>query len=233
MTGRDNIADVLYIAFEHTLWDQHGEMILSLLLLVLASATDTRANSVPPDMQGIWGWHGRCDVAADRLTITQSSARWGKAPFMPVTFEAETQSINWMDEGAVDNFVRGKTGNVIVHNVQGFGMPGAQGYARCTDGLRRVAWPAKNPAPREAKAVAFRLYYEVRRLNARCEASGGGVSGSPDCDESIARESMLEHLGYCIDYTHGEKLVRCDKVRRSPSITAAILPFSRAVWTSR
>lgn len=189
-------------------------MALSAILLTLASFAAAPVKSVPDDMQGVWGKHGRCDISTDRLTISDHNARWGSEPFRPITFDDEQQSIYWDEEGVVDNFVRGQTRNVLVHNAQGFGMPGEEGYARCINGVRRVAWPAKGPSPKEVKAGTLQLYREVRRLNAQCVSVGGGVSGAPQCDDGTARESMLEQLGYCIDYPHGEKLVRCNTIKR-------------------
>jgi hypothetical protein len=112
------------------------------IALTTVTALPTEA-SVPANMQGTWGKHGRCDVLADRLTITGDKAGWGKGPFHSVTYDAQFRAIYWAEEGVVDNFVIGRTPNVLVHNTQGFHMPGEEGYARCAASLKRVHWPPR------------------------------------------------------------------------------------------
>lgn len=185
--------------------------VFSVALTIVAVATTP--TTVPIDMQGEWGKHGRCDIAADRLTITVGSAGWGQGPLRAVEFDAELQSLHWKEEGVVDNFVRGKSKNVIVHNTQGFGMSGEQGYARCGKGLHRVSWPPRQKDAPRPEIAAVKLYEEVKRLNAACVNAGGGVSGSPDCDAGTFKEAELEKLGYCIDYPNKEKLAKCEDVQ--------------------
>ena len=48
---------------------------------------------VPANMRGVWGKHGRCDVPADRLTITSDRAGWGNDPFRPVDYDAGHHAI--------------------------------------------------------------------------------------------------------------------------------------------
>lgn len=98
---------------------------------------------VPSNMQGTWGKHGRCDVLADRLTITGEKAGWGKGPFQRVTYDTQSGAVYWAEEGVVDNFVIGRTPNSLVHNTQGFHMPGEEGYTRCGASWRRVHWPPR------------------------------------------------------------------------------------------
>lgn len=77
-------------------------------------------------------------------------------------------------------------------------------------GAQPPAMPAPTTSPPSAvPAKARMLFDEVKRLNAACVAAGGGVSGSSDCDQALAREEELAGLGYCIDYPNGEALVRC------------------------
>ena len=114
-----------------------------LLALTLAGAASP-ATSVPIQMQGTWAKHGRCDLLAERFTITRHAAGWGKGPFRRVIFSNEiSPAIYWDEEGVVDNFVMGRTNNILVHNTQGFNMPGEEGLARCGPNLRRVAWPPR------------------------------------------------------------------------------------------
>jgi hypothetical protein len=112
--------------------------------LALAAAGYAQAAApIPASLQGTWGKHGRCDVLADRLTITGERAGWGKGPFHRVLYDAQFSAVNWAEEGVVDNFVIGRTPNVLVHNTQGFHMPGEEGYARCSRSLKRVHWPPR------------------------------------------------------------------------------------------
>lgn len=99
---------------------------------------------VPANMRGVWGKHGRCDVPADRLTITSNRAGWGNGPFRPVDYSTDDHAIGWTVEGNVDNFVMGRTPNVLVHNTQGFHMPGEEGYTRCAADRHRMPWPPRN-----------------------------------------------------------------------------------------
>jgi hypothetical protein len=103
-----------------------------------AASTD-----VPLNMRGVWGKHGRCDIETDRLTITIHKAGWGKGPFGKVEYDPQFRDIYWVEEGVVDNFVIGRTPDVLVHNTQGFHMPGEEGYARCGPTMARVSRPPK------------------------------------------------------------------------------------------
>lgn len=99
--------------------------------------------TVPLNMQGTWGRHGRCDLVSERLTITARRAGSGKGQFSLVKYDPQFESIYWAEEGVVDNFVMGRTRDVLVHNTQGFHMPGEEGYARCDTKLKRVTWPPR------------------------------------------------------------------------------------------
>ena len=98
---------------------------------------------VPVNLQGVWGKHGRCDVGMERLTITAHTAGWGKGPFDAVQYDPQFGAISWGEEGIVDNFVVGRTPDTLVHNTQGFHMPGEEGYARCGPSMTRVPWPPR------------------------------------------------------------------------------------------
>ena len=124
--------------------------LLALLFLVIvmsASFTRGEANAryveVPSDMQGVWGKHGRCDIASERLTITAHSAGWANGSPGKVDYDPQFKAVSWVEEGAVDNFVMGRAPNILIHNTQGFHMPGEEGYARCGPKLSRVPWPPK------------------------------------------------------------------------------------------
>jgi hypothetical protein len=114
-------------------------------LAISASFALGQANAasakVPVNMRGLWGKHGRCDVGTERLTITANTAGWGKGPFDAVEYDPQFRAISWAEEGVVDNFVIGRTSNVLVHNTQGFHMPGEEGYARCGPKMARMPWP--------------------------------------------------------------------------------------------
>ena len=120
-------------------------MIGSLAITLALTTAATAPTPVPIAMQGTWGKHGRCDVLADRLTITRHTAGWGKGPFDRIYYDpqSEVPTIYWDEEGVVDNFVMGRTRNLLVHNTLGSHMPGEEGYARCGPGHKRVAWPPR------------------------------------------------------------------------------------------
>ena len=113
--------------------------------VVAAAGVETSAGAaVPANMQGIWGKYGRCDLLADRLTVTRQSAGWGKGPVHRVRYD--DGAIFWDQEYVVDNFVIGRTPDVLIHNTQGFHMPGEEGYARCGTNLVRLPWPPPKAA---------------------------------------------------------------------------------------
>jgi hypothetical protein len=58
-----------------------------------------------------------------------------------VDYDPQFRAISWAKEGSVDNFVIGRNPNVLVHNTQGFHMPGEEGYARCVRHFSRMPWP--------------------------------------------------------------------------------------------
>jgi hypothetical protein len=97
-----------------------------------------------------------------------------------------------------------------VQPVEAAGVADRQNPPAMAQGSRQPAAPAPEAIPAtDAPAEARILFDEVKRLNTACVAGGGGVSGSPDCDQALIREEELEGLGYCIDYLNEETLVRC------------------------
>lgn len=121
--------------------------LVSLLMLSVAataepSTTPSTSVGIPARFQGVWGKNGRCDRAADRLTITATSAGWGNGPFKPVLYDADDQKVMWTDKYDVSNFEMGGRPNMLVYNAEGNGMPAAvQGYLRCSRSMKRLAWP--------------------------------------------------------------------------------------------
>ena len=99
--------------------------------------------AVPANMQGTWGRHGRCDLLAERLTITRDSAGWGRGPFHRIDYDPQFEAIFCEEEGVVDNFVMGRTNDLLVLNTQGFHMPGEEGYLRCGKSHKRATWPPR------------------------------------------------------------------------------------------
>lgn len=117
--------------------------LLALGVAILAAQAVPASAEVPANMRGVWGKHGRCDVAAQRLTITAHTAGWGKGPFSAVEYDPTSRAVSWREEGAVDDFVIGRAPNILIHNTQGEHMPGEQGYLRCGKALKRVPWPPR------------------------------------------------------------------------------------------
>lgn len=122
-----------------------GLVTLSVLMSTSVSVrqADAHGVEVPANMQGVWGKRGRCDVASDRLTITAHTAGWASGTAGKVDYDPRFQAVSWVEEGVVDNFVMGRAPNILIHNTQGFHMPGEEGYARCGPKLSRVPWPAQ------------------------------------------------------------------------------------------
>jgi hypothetical protein len=92
--------------------------------------------AVPDDFRGNWALGGRCDRPSARLVITGSSISFAGAPPRSVTFfEHDSPSgesaLHWSEEGEVDNFVLRHDPTTIVHNTQGYGMPGAEIFKPC------------------------------------------------------------------------------------------------------
>ncbi|HWA60714.1 MAG TPA: hypothetical protein VG939_05035 [Caulobacteraceae bacterium] len=116
---------------------------IALMVAALGAAAVPAGPRVPATMQGVWGKHGRCDALATRLTITARTAGWGRGPFARVTYDPEFGAVFWAEPGTADNFVLGRTTDVLVHNTQGFHVPGEEGYARCGRRLTRRPWPPR------------------------------------------------------------------------------------------
>ena len=94
--------------------------------------------SVPLSMQGVWARHGHCDVLAERLAIKSHIAGWGRGPYSRIYYSPESAAIFWDEEGVVDNFVAGRRPETLVHNTQGFDMPGKVELVRCGRHLTQV-----------------------------------------------------------------------------------------------
>jgi hypothetical protein len=90
---------------------------------------------VPSEMLGNWA-HGSCSAASNRLLITPTKAKLGVAQSAPIQYFPNDEgagrgAIHWAQEYVVDNFVYDSTSKAVVHNTQGFGMPGQVVYKRC------------------------------------------------------------------------------------------------------
>jgi hypothetical protein len=101
--------------------------------IVLVGATSA---PVPRVMIGTWA-RGSCARPADRLVISPQSAKVGTAAAAPIVYYPDDDgrghgAIHWREEGNVDNFVYVRSRDVIVHNTQGYHMPGRVVYKRCT-----------------------------------------------------------------------------------------------------
>jgi hypothetical protein len=105
--------------------------MFALVAILLAAV----AAAVPSNMIGTWS-SGRCSDQSSRLVITATTAKLGtsraqKIVYYPNDDGAGHGAIHWQQEGNVDNFVYVSATKKIVHNVQGYHMPGAVLYARC------------------------------------------------------------------------------------------------------
>lgn len=117
--------------------------VLSSLAAHSATWADGEWTDVPPALQGVWEKEGRCDVEADRLTISSDTAGWGRGPFNPVHYAPDDRTVYWVAEYNTDNFQSGGTPHRLLYNSQGFNMPGRQGYGRCGVDLSRLPWSPK------------------------------------------------------------------------------------------
>lgn len=112
--------------------------VLSCAALASLTLLGAARPPVPPAMLGTWA-HGSCATPADRLVITARTAALGGGTPQPIYYSAQDgdRAIHWSAEGNVDNFVYFSDRNVIVHNTQGYHMPGAVLYRRCRTGRSR------------------------------------------------------------------------------------------------
>jgi hypothetical protein len=112
--------------------------VAAAVLAVTACAPGAAATApqVPAKMIGTWAKGGQCTVASSRLviaktTVTLGTAKPQKIVYVPNDDGAGHGAIHWAQEGNVDNFVYAAGKDAIVHNVQGYHMPGAVLYQRC------------------------------------------------------------------------------------------------------
>lgn len=111
-------------------------LIATVGIAVARAAPPGEAVPIPAAILGVWALDGRCDNADDRLAITQGLAQWGSNPPAPIDYflndgPAGEAALHWAEEGIVDNFVYDKSQDVLIHNTQGYGMPGAERFVRC------------------------------------------------------------------------------------------------------
>jgi hypothetical protein len=105
------------------------------MLLALAQP-HTGPAPVPPAMLGTWT-HASCSTQSALLAIGPKVAQLGTGRPMPIVYIANDDgagngAIHWRQEGNVDNFVYVAESKRIVHNTQGYHMPGQVVYTRCS-----------------------------------------------------------------------------------------------------
>jgi hypothetical protein len=105
------------------------------MLLALAQP-HTGPAPVPPAMLGTWT-HASCSTKSALLAIGPKVAQLGTGRPMPIVYIANDDgagngAIHWRQEGNVDNFVYVAESKRIVHNTQGYHMPGQVVYTRCS-----------------------------------------------------------------------------------------------------
>ncbi len=115
----------------------HSHRIARAVLVAFASLAWLGATpaTIPHAMLGTWA-HGKCDDPAARLVIAAKTATLGIGKpasiyYAPNDDENGHGAIHWSQEGVVDNFVFLPSENEIVHNAQGYHMPGAVLYKHC------------------------------------------------------------------------------------------------------
>lgn len=105
-------------------------------LLAISMSLVAANAAVPKAMLGTWS-SGSCSDAAKLLVIAPSTVAMGTAAALPVVYVPDDDgagngAIHWTAEGSVDNFVYVASTDTIVYNAQGYHMPGAVAYKRCT-----------------------------------------------------------------------------------------------------
>lgn len=87
-------------------------------------------------MLGTWS-SGSCSDADKLLVITPTTAKMGTSDSAAIAYAANDDgngngAIHWQAEGSVDNFVYDASNDRIIYNAQGYHMPGAVAYKRCS-----------------------------------------------------------------------------------------------------
>jgi hypothetical protein len=106
-------------------------MMIVLLSVLLAAGSP----AVPSDMLGTWST-GSCTDSSKLLVITATTAKMGTEPAAAIVYVPDDAgpgngAIHWKEEGSVDNFVYVPEVKKLVHNTQGYGMPGKVAYVHC------------------------------------------------------------------------------------------------------
>ena len=107
------------------------------LALIAAASGGAAEPAVPKAYRGVWARDGQCQSARNRLVLRDSTAQLGRGAPMPVILvphdsPAGEDALHWAGEGNVDNFVLRRKPDAVVHNGQGYGMPGAELFRRCS-----------------------------------------------------------------------------------------------------
>ena len=111
-------------------------LALVALGVTLAALPAPRTAPVPRAMLGTWS-DGACGKPGTRLVIGPKVARLAGGRPMPIVYYSDDDgaghgAIHWRGEGNVDNFVYLPASRRIVHNTQGYHMPGQILYQRCS-----------------------------------------------------------------------------------------------------
>lgn len=111
--------------------------VLLALAVLLAAIPVPKTAPVPKAMLGTWSDSGCSGKSGTRLIIGPKVARLAGAHPMPIVYYVDDDgaghgAIHWREEGNVDNFVYVPATKRIVHNTQGYHMPGQIIYQRCS-----------------------------------------------------------------------------------------------------
>jgi len=110
--------------------------ISSWLIVIPVALAAPAAAPVPKVMLGYWSSTPSCTDRAAQLRVTATTAQVGNGPEQPIVYYPNDAArgqgaIHWRAEGNVDNFVYNAASHTIIHNGQGYHMPGRTSYHRC------------------------------------------------------------------------------------------------------
>jgi hypothetical protein len=113
------------------------KIIATPVLVAAAIALLGMGPAVPSVWLGTWN-SAHCGQSDTALVIRPTTARLGTGHFAPVHYipdddrQGHGGAIHWDQEYEVDNFVYRGNVDKIVHNTQGYGMPGQVVFTRCS-----------------------------------------------------------------------------------------------------
>ena len=110
---------------------------MGMLCATIEPSRAIAASDVPRAMIGTWA-HGNCASMKDRLVITPTVATFGTDQPKAIVYFTDDAgpgkgALRWREEYDVDNFVYESDRKMIIHNTQGYNMPGQVYYKRCPD----------------------------------------------------------------------------------------------------